>query len=192
MPYFHVSNNLMRMQRKRMLNNRKKQKAIKHKSNHPRRSNYIMYEEPPVDIYKGDINSSGEYHGIGFLRTYYYTYSGEWRNNKRHGRGIERYLSGNIYNCTWINDKIHGIGEIKMNGKISFGYFYIKPNDSNIYSFRRSRRIAKFPPENNGLSFKTKKVYKPTQSNQTNEMFIILVIISFIINIIIAFITIIS
>ena len=147
---------------------KKKQQARKPKSKRSMNtSQRLIYEEPPSNKYNGNTNNLGEYHGVGTLYTYYYTYSGNWRNNKRHGRGIEEYQSGDIYNCTWINDTIHGIGEIKKNGKTYFGFFYLLPNDTTIYRLRRSRRIAHFPPENNGLVYKRKKQHKIKIKEQT-------------------------
>jgi hypothetical protein len=124
-----------------------------------------IYEEIPHDKYYGEINKLGEFNGVGTIYTYYYKYSGNWCKNKRHGTGILQYHNGDIYNCTWKNNNIHGIGEIKKNGKTYFGFFYLKPNDNTIYKLRRSRRIAKFQPEYKGIIYKPKKKQKKIQKN---------------------------
>ena len=166
MPYSHAGSHMMRIQ---MLRSKKKiQQARKSKSKRSMHtSQRHLYEEPPGDRYHGHTNHLGEYHGVGTLYTYYYTYSGNWCNHKRHGRGIEQYHSGDIYNCTWVNDTIHGIGEIKKKGKTYFGFFYLKPNDTSIYKLRRSRRIAQFPPEYNGLVYKQKTLHKKIIKEKT-------------------------
>ena len=165
MPVSRASNHKIQIQ---LLRNKKKKQtrnAISQRSIYT--SQRLIYEEPPSDKYYGNTNHLGEYHGVGTLYNYYYTYSGNWRNNKRHGRGIEEYHSGDIYNCTWINNTIHGIGEIKKNGKTYFGFFYLKPNDTYIYRLRRSRRNANYPPEYNGLVYKRKKLYNTNIKEQT-------------------------
>ena len=38
-------------------------------------------------------------------------YSGEFKDNKKHGRGAAYYITGNFYEGMWIEDKWHGPGE---------------------------------------------------------------------------------
>ena len=177
----HHTGALMQMRMRRNRYNKSKQiqkKKVKRNTYIP---TYPIYHEPPSDIYTGDTNSLGEYHGFGKLSTYNFTYIGGWKNNKRHGFGVESYKSGyyDIYACSWVNDTIHGIGEIKKKGKVFFGFFYLKANDTNIYVLRRSRRLAKYPPENKGLVFKNKKRifkkskrYKQSYSIYTNSILV--------------------
>ena len=87
------------------------------------------------NIYKGNLNRYGKPHGYGILNykneVIYQghivnnrfegkgtmkwikdkqTYSGEWKNNVRHGTGKMYYSNGTIYSGEWKNDSIHGEG----------------------------------------------------------------------------------
>lgn len=37
-------------------------------------------------------------------------YVGEWKNNKKTGKGRMKYDNGNEYNGDWVNDQKHGKG----------------------------------------------------------------------------------
>ena len=150
--------------------------AVIQMKKHPRYSlSEPIYEEPLCNTYYyGETNHLNEYHGFGKLSTCDFTYIGEWKNNKRHGFGVESYKSGyyDIYACSWVNDTIYGIGEIRKKGKVYFGFFYQKPNDNKLYVLRRSRRIANYHPQNKGLVFKSKKrKNKKKTSNQVTCMY---------------------
>ena len=38
-------------------------------------------------------------------------YDGEWKNNKREGKGIQYFAVGTRYNGEWKNDKMNGKGK---------------------------------------------------------------------------------
>lgn len=119
------------------------------------------YEQPLKNIYRGEVNEDNQFHGYGRLDTQDYMYKGGWRNSKKHGLGLLIHNRDVICDCTWNNGKIRGMGEIKQKGETFFGYFIESPDDNKlIYTIRRSRRIAKFEPENKGLTYKTKNNYK--------------------------------
>ena len=40
-------------------------------------------------------------------------YTGDWRNNKKNGRGVMRYRDGGEYEGYWQDDKRHGQGKMK-------------------------------------------------------------------------------
>ena len=42
-------------------------------------------------------------------------YTGEWKNDKREGKGIMEYENGNIYDGEWKNDLKEGKGIMKYN-----------------------------------------------------------------------------
>ena len=37
-------------------------------------------------------------------------YTGDWKNNKRHGKGVFISMIGDKYEGDWSNDMKHGIG----------------------------------------------------------------------------------
>ena len=74
------------------------------------------------DIYTGEWKND-EKHGQG---TYTYVdgdiYTGEWKNEKMHGQGEFIYADGDIYTGKWINDEMHGEGTYKYeSGAIYIG-----------------------------------------------------------------------
>ncbi|GHU27100.1 hypothetical protein FACS1894152_3160 [Bacilli bacterium] len=61
----------------------------------------------------------GSRHGLGMMK---YSsgdvYVGEWMNNTRHGWGIEVWVNGNVYIGEWQNDLKHGHGsQMQANGR---------------------------------------------------------------------------
>ena len=65
-------------------------------------------------------------HGVG---TCYYKdgseYKGEWRNDKRDGRGEMHYANGDTYVGEWVGGMRHGKGELTMiNGNVYNGGWY--------------------------------------------------------------------
>ena len=108
--------------------------------------------------YKGDLNEKGEYHGYGEESTVDHVYQGYWYNDKYHGQGC-LYINqtGDLYDCTWKYGKIHGIGEIKTSNHTYFGYFITNQATNMLTCLRRSRRMSRYPPENQGLVFLKKK-----------------------------------
>ena len=41
------------------------------------------------------------------------TYNGEWKENKRHGKGARRWPNGEVYSGDWENGEMHGEGVLK-------------------------------------------------------------------------------
>ena len=105
------------------------------------------------ESYYGEINNKGERHGYGYYDGIGYTYDGQWKNDKFHGKGIlkEYELYCNTFNCTWKDNHIRGIGEITYEGERTFGYLIEDPKSLKIWRMRRSRRLANFPVENTGI-----------------------------------------
>jgi hypothetical protein len=46
-----------------------------------------------------------------FKGTLYNSYDGEWKNNKRHGKGLLKYYTGEEYDGDWKNNQRHGSGK---------------------------------------------------------------------------------
>ena len=59
-------------------------------------------------------------------------YTGEWDNDRKHGRGIQTWPDGREYSGQWFNNNINGQGRyIRSDGSIYKGRFenghYLKP-----------------------------------------------------------------
>jgi hypothetical protein len=77
--------------------------------------------------YTGDVRA-GKFHGFGTLSMQFVfakgEYVGEWCEGRRHGYGIERFDSGELYEGYWEMDLYHGHGEIVYDdGSRYEGYF---------------------------------------------------------------------
>ena len=49
-------------------------------------------------------------------------YDGDWRDNRRHGRGIRRWPNGEEYSGEWVDGERHGKGTLKYaNGSVLCG-----------------------------------------------------------------------
>lgn len=62
-----------------------------------------------------------------------YRYEGEWKNDKRHGRGTYRYTNGDVYIGEWSADMRHGKGE----------YHYVDEDMVYTGMWRHGRRSGK-------------------------------------------------
>ena len=56
------------------------------------------------------------------------TYEGEWKANKKHGKGIHRYANGSSYDGDWKADKMHGYGIYTFENKDSFEGEFVQGN----------------------------------------------------------------
>ena len=66
-------------------------------------------------VYEGELNENGKPHGRGKwmsrLWTYEEDYEGEWKDGKKHGKGICKGSDGSVeYDGEWKDDKWHGKG----------------------------------------------------------------------------------
>ena len=66
--------------------------------------------------YEGQMNGDSQMHGKGIFK--YNSndndiYDGDWKDNKRHGRGIRRWTDGAEYSGEWMDGDMHGIGKMK-------------------------------------------------------------------------------
>ena len=54
-------------------------------------------------------------------------YDGEWKNNKRHGKGKCLYQDGSCHVGVWVNHRIHGLGSCTYPADFpfSFRYFFL-------------------------------------------------------------------
>ena len=60
---------------------------------------------------------NGKIHGRGKLETGKFTYEGEWRDGKKHGKGACTYHdNGDDYEGEWAEDKWHGQGVWTLRG----------------------------------------------------------------------------
>lgn len=66
----------------------------------------------PTSYYEGDIRD-GFAHGKGNYEDFDKIFSGEWRNDLRHGFGQEQFKNKKRkYTGTWISDKYQGKGKL--------------------------------------------------------------------------------
>eukprot|EP01034_Spumella_vulgaris_P023841 gene23841-30116_t len=64
--------------------------------------------------YIGTFNNMRQRHGKGKMQ---YTYGpfagaefvGEWANDRRHGSAVIEYPCGDVFRCSWVDDKCHGM-----------------------------------------------------------------------------------
>lgn len=69
------------------------------------------------------------------------TYKGHWKDNMKHGFGIEEMANGNKYEGEWADDKRHGMGTLWLKkGKMSVKQYagswaYGKMEGNGIFSF---------------------------------------------------------
>jgi hypothetical protein len=84
-----------------------------------KRSGYGVYTLHPAkwikedagDQYRSDYSSgSGIFFEKRSLIWYQVSYSGQWKNGERNGKGTQTYQDGSTYNGEWLNDMKHGEG----------------------------------------------------------------------------------
>lgn len=78
------------------------------------------------EIYEGEFNEAGQYHGEGHLLSFHNgeSYNGGWEKGKRNGRGTCIYANGSSYIGEWKNDLYHGPGSLlEENGREYSGDF---------------------------------------------------------------------
>jgi len=57
---------------------------------------------------------AGKREGKGDESSQYGSYKGSWRNDMKHGYGVEKSLVGTIFEGTWEKNRKHGRGVRKM------------------------------------------------------------------------------
>ena len=57
---------------------------------------------------------NGKREGRGLETTEYWTYSGGFRNDMKHGSGEERTILGTVFTGTWERGRKHGTGMRKI------------------------------------------------------------------------------
>eukprot|EP00092_Neocalanus_flemingeri_P049962 GFUD01057600.1.p2 GENE.GFUD01057600.1~~GFUD01057600.1.p2 ORF type:complete len:143 (+),score=36.79 GFUD01057600.1:24-431(+) len=62
--------------------------------------------------YAGEVNLAGVPDGSGTYSCFSHTYTGDWREGVRHGRGVNTFSNGDVYTGEWDNDERHGHGEL--------------------------------------------------------------------------------
>lgn len=67
------------------------------------------------DVYEGEIDADEKPHGEGkYIHCFkpdhnqQSSYTGQWKNGKRHGKGIYLYTNGDVYDGLWKNNERHG------------------------------------------------------------------------------------
>lgn len=69
------------------------------------------YKKIQKEGYKGEYNKNGLRHGKGISKyASGEVYDGEFKDDKRHGKGIYKYPSGSVYDGDWNNNKKNGKG----------------------------------------------------------------------------------
>jgi len=61
-------------------------------------------------------------------------FEGEWKDNKRHGKGHIEYVSGDTYTGDWMNDKCEGHGVLVFKSGGRYEILHSHPM-SSIFSF---------------------------------------------------------
>ena len=54
--------------------------------------------------YTGEVNLAGVPDGHGTYSCFFHTYTGDWREGVRHGRGVNTYSNGDMYTGQWADD----------------------------------------------------------------------------------------
>jgi hypothetical protein len=99
---------------------------------------YSVRRDPNIDrkdILK-DKNSQNKFKFVAGS-----TYKGDWRDNEKHGFGIEEMSNGNKYEGEWAGGRQHGMGTLWLKkGKLSLKQYagnwaYGKKDGSGVHSF---------------------------------------------------------
>jgi hypothetical protein len=77
---------------------------------------YNQNDKNNLQIYQGDVNASGQRHGIGKCTTPYYVLIGQWKNDQFSGWGRESRSNGDVFEGRYENGLLNGKG-IFMNEK---------------------------------------------------------------------------
>ena len=77
---------------------------------------YNQNDKNNLQIYQGDVNASGQRHGIGKCTTPYYVLIGQWKNDQFSGWGRESRSNGDVFEGRYGNGLLNGKG-IFMNEK---------------------------------------------------------------------------
>ncbi len=87
----------------------------------------------PNSYYQGDVKD-GFAHGKGYFQDFQKTYSGDWRNDQRHGLGEEQFKqTKHKYVGMFASDKYDGKGKFKTDqftyeGDFKQGFFHGEAN----------------------------------------------------------------
>ena len=71
---------------------------------------YNKDDKNNLQIYQGDVNASGQRHGIGKCTTPYYVLMGMWKNDKFSGWGRESRSNGDVFEGRYENGLLNGKG----------------------------------------------------------------------------------
>ena len=63
-----------------------------------------------LQIYQGDLNASGQRHGLGKCTTPYYVLMGTWKNDQFSGWGRESRINGDVFEGRYENGVLNGKG----------------------------------------------------------------------------------
>ena len=67
---------------------------------------------------------------------YHHRYVGDWRDNKRCGRGVFTWPDGSYYDGEWESDTRHGKGRLVLAGGLEYVFCYtiVLPSFSCLWS----------------------------------------------------------
>ena len=90
--------------------------------------NYAVIIWPGKAFYIGALDKSGNFSE----GTYYYFsnyfgggyYAGEYKNNKRSGKGTAKFANGDVYKGQWNNDAMNGYGTYSFYGEVGPGQYF--------------------------------------------------------------------
>ena len=93
---------------------------------------YNEGDQNNLQIYQGDLNASGQRHGIGKCTTPYYILIGMWKNDKFSGWGRESRNNGDVFEGRYENGLLNGKGIFLNQKKCKY-----------VGDFRNTRRWGK-------------------------------------------------
>ena len=99
---------------------------------------YTVRRDPDIDR-KDIIKNKNSANKFKFIAGG--TYKGDWKDNEKHGFGIEEMSSGNKYEGEWMNGKRHGMGTMWVKkGKISIKQYagswaHGKKDGNGVFSY---------------------------------------------------------
>jgi hypothetical protein len=93
---------------------------------------YNQNDKNNLQIYQGDVNASGQRHGIGKCTTPYYVLIGQWKNDQFSGWGRESRSNGDVFEGRYENGLLNGKGIFLNSKRVKY-----------IGDFRNTRRWGK-------------------------------------------------
>ena len=111
---------------------------------------------------EGILTYTGSYNNISDIKYFVIYYKGFFLNNKKHGKGIEKYLNNEYYQGDFFNNLKHGEGSLyNHNGQVKIkGYWDLgKKIDTKHITQYYQNGVLKYKGDYNGTSMHGKGTY---------------------------------